>query len=314
MNTLKNLISISNDRQTEPPSKTGIGKIVFQFLLPCLLFSVPVISSAQDFTQTIERKARFANLGNEDNELRVYNICGSVTIKGYEGEDIELTVVQEIDGTPQEVELGKEELSLQVKEEGSLILVYIDAPFISLKRKGDRIHYRMDRWEDDYEFLYDITIRVPTRSHIYASTINRGTVTVENTTRSITARNVNGKVILQQISGPTNAHTVNGDITARYAQSPDRNSEYETVNGTIEVNYPKDLSADIRFKSMHGELYTDFQNVERLQARVTTDTRKNRGETTYRLDRFAPLRIGNGGPIFNFEVLNGDVYIKQIKS
>lgn len=290
------------------------GWIIALSVLLSLGFVMPHSTVAQDFSQTIRRTAHFQDPENSSNELRVYNIHGSVTIIGYEGDSIELTANQVIEGSQEEVDLGKEELSLEVKEEGDLILVYIEAPFIDLKRKDDRIHYRIDRWNDDYEFLYDINIRVPSSSKIYASTINRGTVSVENTTQNVTARNVNGKVLLKDISGPTKAHTVNGDISAHYSSSPANDSEYETVNGTIEVNYPADLSADIRFKSLHGELYTDFQNVERLQARVTTDTRRDHGETTYRLDRFAPLRIGGGGPTFNFEVLNGDVYIKQIKS
>lgn len=225
-----------------------------------------------------------------------------------------ITAIQEINGSDRELKLAREELSLRVEQDGSKVFVYIDAPFITLNRKGDRIRYRMDRWDDDYKFLYDITVRVPKNTHVYASTINRGSVIVENTTREVSASNVNGRIELRNISGATEAHTVNGDITAIYNESPDTDSEYQTVNGTIEVNYPETLSADIRFKSMHGDLYTDFSNTQRLRAQITKDINSKRGKTTYRLDRYAPLRIGAGGPTYSFEVLNGDVYVKQIKS
>ena len=286
--------------------------LAFVFIAAALL--MPLIASAQDYSRTIERSATFENASAAGNKLSVYNVHGSVTVQGYEGEEIRITAIEEINGSGREVELAKEELSLRVEQEGSLVLIYLDAPFITINRKGDRIQYRMDRRDNDYDFLFDITVRVPKNTQIYASTINRGTVTVENTNREVSASNVNGQIQLSNISGATKAHTVNGNITATYSASPGADSNYQTINGTIEVNYPESLSADIRFKSMHGELYTDFSNTQRLKVQVNKDVSSKRGKTTYRLDRFAPIRIGAGGPTYSFEVLNGDVYVKQIKS
>lgn len=311
---MKNICLILKHAAFTSPFVGGFGGMTLRFIILVLLVSLPYITYAQDHTRTIEQNTQFQYPTHPDNELRVYNINGSVTITGYDGTEVELIAIEEIEGSEQEVEIAREELSLQIEQEGNTILIYLDAPFITLHRKNNRIHYRIDRWDDDYEFLYDITIRVPRNTHIYTSTINRGSVAIENTGRRVTASNVNGAVRLSNISGKTRAHTVNGDITARYVKSPEEDSEYQTVNGTIDVSYPEDLSADVRFKSLHGELYTDFENIERLQARVTANTRSSRGRTTYRLDRFAPLRIGDGGPTFNFEVLNGNVYIKRIKS
>lgn len=290
------------------------SKLVLCMIAISAFLSLPVTSSAQNHAQTIKRSAFFENPGAADNKLSICNIHGSVSVEGYEGQEIVITAIREISGSEREVELAKEELSLRVDQDGNTVLVYIEAPFITLNRKDDRIRYRMDRWDDDYKFLFDITVRVPKSTQIYASTINKGSVKVENTTGQVSASNVNGKIELRNISGATEAHTVNGDILATYTASPDSDSHYQTVNGTIEVNYPENLSADIRFKSMHGDLYTDFYNTERLRARVSKDISSKRGNTIYRLDRFAPIRIGAGGPTYSFEVLNGDVYIKQIKS
>lgn len=285
------------------------------FLLVCtMIISLPQSAVSQDFSQTIEQKAIFKDPGNAENTLKVFNISGSVTITGYEGNEIQLSAIQEIEGTEREIELAKEELSLRVEQEDDLVLVYLEAPFIKLRREDGRISYRMNRWDEDYKFLFDINIRVPKNTHVHASTINRGVVRVENMLKTVKASNVNGEVQLNKIAGSTEAHTVNGDITASYIQSPEEDSEFQTINGTIEVNYPPDLSADIRFKSMHGDLYTDFSNTTRLKTEVKKHSSSRNGKTTFRLDRFSPLRIGNGGPVFSFEVLNGDVYVKQIKS
>ena len=288
--------------------------VILLIILTALTIS-PTVLLGQNFSDTIERTLRFNQPNNPLNRLSVYNIQGNVTVEGYDGTEIKITAHREIEGSEQEIEQALGELEFVAERDGNTAYIYIDAPFITFQKNGgDHFNYNIDTRENDYEFLHNITIQVPKDVYVSASTINKGTVSVRNTTRKVTASNVNGKVELQNIAGATEAQTVNGDITIDYAQSPRENSEYKTVNGTIEVNYPKDLSADIRFKSMHGELYTDFKNIKRLNTTVETNKKQSNGSVKYKVDRFAPIRIGDGGPVFNFEVLNGNVYIKQIQS
>lgn len=278
------------------------------------VFAMPL--QAQEYSETIERTARFENAKDPGNRLRIYNIQGNVSVEGYDGDEIRITAVKQIDGRrSEEVERGKREMQLAVEEESDLVLVYVDAPFIRLQQRDDRFDYRIDSHREDYEYLFDITVQVPRRTSLHASTINRGKVSVQNVEgEELSVSNVNGEVELGRVAGKTRATTVNGDITARYVRSPSADSKYHTINGTIEVYYPEDLSADIRFKSMHGDLYTDFNNIKRLSSQVETSERSRRGGVTYRVDKFTPVRIGSGGPLFDFEVLNGDVYIKRIQS
>lgn len=290
---------------------------VLRHIFPLIIsFLLSTAAYGQDYTETISRRAQFSNPSGSGNELRIYNVHGSVNVEGYDGNEILVTAEQQIDGTSRQIEQARRELEFIVEQNGDRVLVYIDAPFINLYKDEDdgSISYRIDRWDDDYDFLYDITVRVPHSAGLHVSTINRGEVIVRNTSGTVSASNVNGRISLEGIAGTTRAHTVNGDISASYAQSPTDDSKYRTVNGDIEVNYPEDLSADIRFKSLHGELYTDFQNIERLQAKLDQSQSKQHGGITYKIDRFAPIRIGQGGPTFSFEVLNGDVYVKRIKS
>ncbi|MDZ7691269.1 MAG: DUF4097 family beta strand repeat-containing protein [Balneolaceae bacterium] len=271
---------------------------------------------AQPHTEIITRTARFQNPMDSTNKLSLYNIHGSVAIEGYEGEEIQISVKQTIDTEDgDELEQALSELKIKVDQQEQQVIVYLDAPFIDIDTSGKNIGYRIDSYEDHYEFLHNFTIKVPRTTNVEASTINRGAVKLTDiSAREISARNINGEIILDNISGDTKVRTVNGDITARYTANPTGNSDYKTVNGTIEVNYPQSLSADIRFKSMHGDLYTDFHNIHRLNQRVEESKESDGHSISYRVDKFSPIRIGKGGPQFNFEVLNGDVYIKQIKS
>ncbi len=291
-------------------------KVLRHIFLLIISMLLGTAAYGQDYTETINRNAQFSNPSGNNNELRIYNIHGSVSVEGYSGSEILVTAEQQIDGTPRQIEQARRELEFIVEQDGNRVLVYIDAPFIELRKDEDdgSISYRIDRWDDDYDFLYDITVRVPSSAGLHVSTINRGEVVVRNTSGTVSASNINGRIRLEGIAGTTRANTINGDISASYAKSPSEDSKYRTINGTIEVNYPQDLSADIRFKSLHGELYTDFENIERLQSELEKSESKRRGGITYKIDRFAPIRIGGGGPTLSFEVLNGDVYVKRIKS
>ncbi len=306
--------SLNNWRLFKSPFEGGLRGMAIVISILTLISATT--ASAQTFSETRQKTARFQNVNNSDNELYLHNINGNVSVEGYDGEVVLISYDKEIKAdTQRDLERAKEEVEFVVEEEGDRIFIYLDAPFINVKKGNHGISYNIRNWDDDYNFTFDITVQVPPNTNLDVSTINSGKLLVENTRgKWLDASNVNGRVDLLNVTGVTDANTVNGDITASYAESPNENSSYETINGTIEVLYPNNLSADITFKSMHGDLYTDFENVQRLEARVESDTDSKRGKTTYRIDKFAPLRIGDGGPTFSFEVLNGSVYIKRNRS
>lgn len=302
----------------EENKKSPLKERMRGIFLPLLILAIIPFQtlSAQTHTETIRRTAQFQDSANPSNRLQIYNINGGVTVDGYDGKVIQITAKKRIE-TYQQSDLDRalEELQFVVEENGDQVLIYLDAPFIEVKRYDEKIGYRIDNWDQDYDFLYDITIKLPQHTKLKASTINRGKVVINNVlANQLSANNVNGEIELNDVSGKTEAATVNGDIRARYVSNPTGNSTYETINGTIEVFYPENLGADIRFQSLHGDLYTDFKNIKRLNTQVEQMKDKRGGAISYRVDKFSPVRIGEGGPEFRFEVLNGDVYIKRIKS
>jgi hypothetical protein len=285
-----------------------LGTSIFR---PSLLF-------AQNYSTTLYKTAHFQNANNPKNELRVYNINGSVTVEGYNGNKIQVTAKEHIKGDKKQVQRGRSDLHLAVKRFESKIVVYIGAPFAHLSHHHGHfdydIHRHNDNWNDDdnYKFLFDIHIKVPKHAAVHVSTINKGEVSVKNTVDKVFASNINGNLSLIHISGETHASTINGNITVKYDRSPGKNSEFHTINGDIKAWYPQDLSADIRFKSMHGDLFTNFNNIKHLKQEVHKDTRS--GKTFYRIGRSTKIRIGKGGPTYSFRVLNGDVTIKKNQS
>jgi hypothetical protein len=286
------------------------GMFVGIIFLTIFLFQ-PSALFAQNYSTTIHKTVQFKNANNARNVLQVYNINGPVTVEGYNGDKIQITAKEKIKGSKDEIRRGKKELQFKVKQLGNKVVIYIDAPFVCVKHRPGHFSYNIDRNNDGskYHFLFDIHIRIPKQAGVHASTINKGDVTIKNTTGRVFARNINGSLKLLHIAGETDAQTVNGNITAKYDKSPAESSEYHTVNGGIKAYYPSNLSAKIHFKSLHGNLYTNFDDIKRLKVPVRSESKD--GKKMYRIGKDTPIQIGNGGPTYHFKVLNGDVTIRR---
>jgi len=291
-------------------------RITFVCFVLCLVLSLVLqtnLAKAQSFSRTITKKAVFAKKSNPANKFIIKNINGSVSIKAYDGDTIELTVNEEIRGNSDEIQKAKKELSYKLKRDGNLIYAYPDAPFITIKRNGNNIDFSMhrDNSEHDYRFTDEVTVRVPRGILVDGSTVNKGKLAIDGSFKKVEASNVNGALKLHHMTSETHASTVNGDITINYDQSPDGDSDYHTVNGTINLHMPDDLSADIYFQSMHGNLYTNFDNIKQLKPEVHKKSHSSMSGMTYQVDKTTPIRIGDGGTKLRFKVLNGDVYIRK---
>jgi len=142
-------------------------------------------------------------------------------------------------------------------------------------------------------------------------TTETGNVDVKDVTGSLKINNVNGAISIANAKGTTDAHTINGNLTVTYLSVPPDASNYYTLNGKLEVTYPANLSANLQFKSMNGQFYTDFDNTEFLPTQVEMTHNKGNGSTTYKLNKNTPVKVGAGGKLFKFETLNGNIYIKK---
>jgi hypothetical protein len=63
----------------------------------------------------------------------------------------------------------------------------------------------------------------------------------------------------------------------------------------------------VQVKTFNGHAYTDFTGSGLPRANVTPERRD--GRFVYRSNNFSGFRIGNGGPEFKFDTLNGSIRI-----
>jgi putative adhesin len=260
-------------------------------------------SNAQEFKEHISKE--FTPAASHA-VLAVYNISGSVKVVGYAGNKVIFDIDKTISAkSSDELEAGKKEFRLEFDQMGDTVEAYIAEP------NDSRPH---SNWHDrriKYHYNLEFTIKVPFNMNLCLSAVNNGDINVSDVTGVLDLSNVNGSISVSGARGVTDAHTVNGDVTVAYTTVPPDASSYNTVNGDLRVTYPSGLSADLEFKSLNGNFYTDFGDVEILPFKVIKSGDKNDGGTVYKLDKNSNFRFGKGGKIFKFETLNGNVYIKK---
>ena len=262
----------------------------------------------QEFKQHISKE--FTLPKGTGGVLALYNLNGSLNVEGYSGDKVLIEVDERLTAEDTgDLEIGKKEFKLGFDATADSIIVYIAEPF------DTRPCHKCDRWGDRGEIPYDFdlafTVKVPYHMNLDISTVNKGDISVESVSGSLRVNNVNGGITIKDAKGDTRARTVNGDLTVNYLEVPSGNSEWYTLNGRLSVTFPASLSADLQFKSMNGSFYTDFPKWEVLPVQVTKNVQKNGSGTEYKLIIDKQIRIGEGGRLFKFETLNGNIYIKR---
>jgi hypothetical protein len=169
---------------------------------------------------------------------------------------------------------------------------------------------RRDSWWNRrrYEVRVDLTAVVPAGARIRLCTITGDSVIATGSFADFDVSNVNGRIELSGVRGSGRAVTVNGPVTVVFADVPRDASEFKTINGNVIVTFPRDLAADLRLKTMHGELLTDFE-VQTLPVQPEVTRSGTNGRFVYKAGGATRVRVGRGGPELSFETLNGDVRI-----
>lgn len=260
-----------------------------------------------------------ASAFNAQTIFHLNNINGDLNAEGYDGNEILITGTKIVTGKPAALgDFDPDEIYLDRLEGENSLFVFVRHPGVAVEVRNNELHYTSTRksrkksWEDNQlEFEFNLQLKIPHYLMAHISTINGGEVVVGGMSNGTEATNVNGSVFINNVKGAVTAQTVNGNIRVEYHERPTGEADFHTVNGTIEVYAPKNLSAVVTFKSLHGELYTDFEQIKYLQNRV----RKNSdGMNRLSIENSIPIQFGEGGPEMRIQLLNGNAYIKQRKS
>ena len=246
------------------------------------------------------------SLSASHKSIEVDNVFGSIEVVGGPSDQVQLVVNKTIRAESKNaLELARKEVTLDITQpEGSLSL-YVNGPF----RCQCEENCRRSRDEDGYIVKMDFELHVPRNVDIKVRTVNEGRVVVRNVTGNFIARNVNGDIELDSMAGSGTAHTVNGPVKVTFRENPRENSSFQSVNGNIELFFARGLSADFRFKTFNGSVFSDFP-VTALPVHAVQEEHHG-GKVVFRADRFTAARVSSGGPEIKIETLNGEIRILE---
>lgn len=266
-------------------------------VLLAILMSLAVALPARAAEST-ERVERTFALEKEDGHrvVAVDNVSGSIDVGRASGDAVELVLVQTWRGrNDAAVARAKEAVVFESKEERGRLVLRQGGPWRCKDSSCD--HH-------DYDVDFAWTLRVPDDVGLELSNVNGGKIHVEGGAGQVTAKHVNGAVVIDDARGMVDARTVNGRVTGTFTATPKLAMTFATVNGSIDLTFPKDLDANVAFSTMNGELYTDFPYSVALP-NETPDSRILRffkGDSTN-------IRIGDGGMPIGCKTVNGNITI-----
>ena len=279
----------------------------------CLMLAFIVAGSiqAQESTETLTKQMSFDTNGSE-NLLNVYNIEGSIKIESYSGSVVDITAEKRIRAkNNKDLERGKSEIGMKVEKHGNTIVVYLRSPNLEYNPKAGKFKHDGDWGDDKYHSSLDFTIKVPQGTNLKLSTINDGDIVVQDVqANSIRANNINGGITMENVSGKLQVNALNRDINISLASNPHEDCTFDTLNGDVNLTVQKNPNADVKFKSLNGDIYTNLATTY-LPAETKANKSHGKHGTKYKIDNNTKFRLGNGGPQWTFNLLNGDVTIKE---
>jgi hypothetical protein len=250
----------------------------------------------------------FSLTGAAHKSIEIDNVFGSIEVVGGPSDQVQLVVDKTTRAESKDaLALAHKEVTLDITQPDGSLKLYVDGPFRCQCEDGCRNSRRRD--EEGYIVKMDFELHVPSNVDIKVKTVNEGRVIVRNVTGNFIARNVNGDIELDGMAGSGLAHTVNGPVKVSFRENPRENSSFQSVNGNIDLLFARGLSADFRFKTFNGGVYSDFP-VTTLPAHAMTEER-HAGKVVFHTDRFTAARVNAGGPEIKIENLNGDIRILE---
>ena len=282
------------------------------FCLPVFFTTLWIVGSLLagevEESEKIEKTFRFEN-PNGKNQLVVDNVFGSISVTGYDGEEVEMRATKTIPArSAQRTERVGEEVYLDIIQEDDFVELYVDGPFRDHQRRsGSRSSWR--RRNDSVRF--DFELRVPRATDLILKTVNDGEVMVKGIDGNYEVENVNGGIVMEAIGGSGDVYAVNGDVTVYFRKNPETDCRFGTLNGELRLYFHPNLSAAFQLKTFNGEVYSDF-DATYLPHKLNSTVERN-GKTVYKTGRTTGVQVGTGGPEILLDGFNGDMFILRKK-
>lgn len=241
---------------------------------------------------------------NKTGTLKVSLINGAITIVGYSGKEIVIDATT-VASPSKKSEPKSDELTSGMKRISSS-----NGGFdITAEERNNTVKVSSPMARRPV----NLTIKVPQQFSLNVSTINNGDIAIENVSGELEITNVNGAILMANVSGSAVANTVNGNLKATFrsinAEAP---MAFSTLNGNVDVTFPTTAKFDVKLKSEHGEIYSDFDvDVDKSQPKSTRVIKDGMYKVT--VDDWVQGKVNGGGRELMMKNMHGNIYIRKAK-
>jgi hypothetical protein len=221
---------------------------------------------------------------------------GSITVKTYNGKEV---IVEAVSSSSSSRRRSSE------RTDG---LRRIDMPIRGLvvEEEDNVIQVRSSSSEP-----HQLVITVPPDTSLHLRSTN-GSLSADGVHGEIEASSTNGEIHLTGISGTIVADTTNGSIKVTMDRvDPGKPIAFSTHNGNVDVTLPADLKANLKMRSFHGEIWSDFEMKVSGGGQPVTNRDGRNGPFRVEFDRTIYAAINGGGTECSFTSFNGNVMIRK---
>ncbi|MGH8168030.1 MAG: DUF4097 family beta strand repeat-containing protein [Woeseiaceae bacterium] len=173
----------------------------------------------------------------EDGLVTIENIAGSIEVRGWSRNEVEVTG-----------ELGRDVEELVFERDGNEVRIQVRAP----RRDNTRISS-------------DLEIRVPERSSVNVSGVSTD-VSVNDVRGDLRLGTVSGDIVAQGFEADIDIETVSGDVEAQ-GRGEEASSRFASVSGDIDVAA---VVGEIRISTVSGDLSIIEGSFERAEINTTS--------------------------------------------
>jgi DUF4097 and DUF4098 domain-containing protein YvlB len=221
-----------------------------------------------------------------ENVVEIKDINGNIEAEPAVGDEVEVTA-EKSGPRAEEVKIG-----MAQRSDGITFCVLL--PGMNDNGRCDQNDHGHIWNRDGDKVKVRFHVRVPENLRFSGQNVN-GDVRANDMGRFVRASSVNGSVHVSTKSW-AEVSSVNGSVEARMGSANWTGTlKIDTVNGSIRLELPGDASTDVSFKSVNGNLDSDFP----LTVQGNFGGHSLRG------------RIGNGGRELKLETVNGSVQLRR---
>lgn len=222
----------------------------FHLLLAAALASTPMARAADDTTNSI----KFSDPA-KPGTVRISIGRGDLRIQGSD---------------TNEVTVKSEARPVNTKRKDGLREISVASGF-SLTEKDNVVTLDSASHEWGSKRAADYQLTVPRSTTVIVQNAWGGDITCGNLSGDIEVNSMNGKITLEDVAGGVVCSTMNGEIRANIRDLREgKPLSFTSMNGEIQIRLPETAKANVRLRTQHGAVLTDFEETALVTTAETT--------------------------------------------